>query len=58
MDRVPKFPDVSDILARKAAGRAQRATLSFAEKLKVLDEMRKRVEPIARARETNRRSDL
>ena len=50
MDQAQKFPDVSDILARKAAGRRQRATLSFAEKLKILDEMRAHVEPIVRAR--------
>ncbi|HEX3675402.1 MAG TPA: hypothetical protein VHU87_14105 [Rhizomicrobium sp.] len=44
------YPDISDILARKAEGRRQRALLTFAEKLAVLDEMRARAEPIVRAR--------
>jgi hypothetical protein len=51
MAQDPKFPDISDILARKAAGRIQRAALSFSDKLQVLEEMRKRVAPIVRARE-------
>jgi hypothetical protein len=43
------YPDISDILARKAAGRRQQAALSFAEKLDILDALRERVEPLVRA---------
>jgi hypothetical protein len=49
-ERPSKYPDISDILARKAAGRRQRAALSFAEKLDVLDALRERVRPIIQAR--------
>jgi hypothetical protein len=45
-----RYPDISDILARKAAGRQQSAQRSFAEKLDILDAMRGRIEPLARAR--------
>jgi hypothetical protein len=46
----PQYPDISEILAHKAAGRRQRAALSFAEKLVVLDSLKQRVEPIVQAR--------
>jgi len=47
---LPKYPDISDILAKKASGRRQRAALSFAEKLDALDALRERVQPIIQAR--------
>jgi hypothetical protein len=47
-------PDISDILARKAAGRRQNATRSFAEKLAILDTLKDRVEPIIQARKIRR----
>jgi hypothetical protein len=50
------YPDLTGILARKADGRRQRASLSFAEKLDILDAMRERVAPIVQAREA--RSEL
>jgi hypothetical protein len=53
-DRPKQYPDISDILAAKAAGRRQRASLSFAEKLAAVDELRKRVKPIIQAREFRR----
>jgi hypothetical protein len=51
MDDKSQYPDLTDILARKASGRRQSASLSFAEKLDILDALRARVEPIVRARE-------
>ena len=45
------YPDNSEIFARKAQGRTERAALSFAEKLDALDALRSRVAPIVRARE-------
>jgi hypothetical protein len=49
--RVPSYPDITDILARKAEGRRQLAALSFGEKLEMLDALRERVEPLRRARD-------
>lgn len=34
------YPDISDILAKKAKGRAAAAALSFAEKLAILDRLK------------------
>jgi hypothetical protein len=45
------YPDISDVLARKAQGRREIAALSFTEKLKILEALRERVEPIRRSRE-------
>jgi hypothetical protein len=36
------YPDISDILARKARGRRQMASLSFTEKLEILESLRAR----------------
>ena len=54
--RPTAYPDISDILARKAAGRRRLAALSFGEKLDLLDEMRERVQPMRAARESRRRA--
>ena len=55
MARINKeYPDISDILALKLAGRRQRAALSFSEKLDIVDALRERVQPIVAARETRR----
>jgi len=48
------YPDNTEIFARKAEGRRQRAAATFAEKLAALDELRDRVEPIVRARKARR----
>jgi hypothetical protein len=56
--RRSEYPDISDILARKAAGRRQRAALSFAEKLDILDALKERVKPIIQARELRRQQRL
>jgi hypothetical protein len=56
--RRSQYPDISDILARKAAGGRQRAALSFAEKLDILDALKERVKPIIQAREFRRRQKL
>jgi hypothetical protein len=53
-DADSRYPDISDILARKASGRRQRAALSFAEKLAILDALRERVAPLVRARKLRR----
>jgi hypothetical protein len=48
------YPDISDILARKAAGQRQRSGLSFAEKLDILDSLKERVRPLVQARKVRR----
>ena len=50
------YPDNSEIFARKAEGRRERARASFAEKLDAMDEMKERVAPLVRAREARRKS--
>jgi hypothetical protein len=52
------YPDVSDILARKAEGRRDIAAQSIAEKIDRLEALRARVEPIRRAREARRKNRL
>jgi hypothetical protein len=53
---MPVYPDISDILARKAEGRRELAARSFGEKLEILEAMRARVEPIRRAKAARARS--
>jgi hypothetical protein len=49
-----RYPDTSDILARKAAGRREGSRRSFAEKIAMVEALRERVEPLRQARETAR----
>jgi len=49
-DQLTSYPDISDILARKAAGRIRNASLSFAAKLAILDALKERAGPFIRAR--------
>lgn len=46
-----KYPDVSDILARKAEGRQDAAKRSFGEKIAWVEQMRERLAPLKHARE-------
>jgi hypothetical protein len=46
-----KYPDISDILARKADGRRDAAKRSFGEKIAWVEQMRERLAPLKRARE-------
>jgi len=55
MSRSRQYPDITDILARKARGRRERASLSFAEKLAILDKLREDVAPIVQARKARAR---
>jgi hypothetical protein len=50
-ERKPSYPDVSDILARKAEGRRNAAKRSFGEKIAWVEQMRERLAPLKRARE-------
>jgi hypothetical protein len=51
MSRVRQYPDIADILEQKARGRRERASLSFAEKLAILDKLREEIAPIVQARQ-------
>jgi len=48
------FPDISDVLARKAEGRREIARRSFGEKIAMMEALRARLEPFKRAREARR----
>lgn len=50
------YPDISDILARKAEGRRDLAARSFGEKIDMLEAMRARVAPIRKARAARKKS--
>jgi hypothetical protein len=50
-----QYPDIADVLAKKARGRRERASLSFAEKLAILDKLRNDLAPIVRARQARAR---
>jgi hypothetical protein len=45
------YPDISDILQRKAEGRKEGAARSFGEKIAMLEALRERLAPFNRARE-------
>jgi hypothetical protein len=51
MSEFHQYPDIGDIFALKARGRLERASLTFSEKLEILDQLRKKVAPFVRARE-------
>ena len=48
------YPDISDILARKAEGRRELAKLDFWEKVRRMEALRERVRFIKEARETEK----
>ena len=50
-DELKTFPDISDILARKAEGRREIARRSFGEKIAMIEVMRERLAPLKQARE-------
>lgn len=52
------YPDISDILARKAEGRRDLAARSFGEKIEILEALRARVEPIRKARAARQKNRL
>ena len=54
MDKSPKYPDISDILARKAKGREAASKKSFAEKIAMVEALNERLAPLKAARERRR----
>lgn len=55
MDGRHRYPEIGDIVARKAKGRSERARLTFGEKLERLDKLRDDVAPIVLARRARTR---
>lgn len=51
------YPDTSDLIARKEAGRHEASRRSFAEKIAMVEALRERVRPLKEMREQSRRSD-
>ena len=49
-----KYPDISDILNRKAEGRRDIAARSFGRKIGMVEAMRERLAPLKRLREKER----
>jgi hypothetical protein len=47
----PVFPDISDVLERKAEIRRYRASRSFQEKIEAMEALRERLKPFKEARE-------
>jgi hypothetical protein len=45
------YPNIGDIIARKARGRHEIALMSFGQKIRMLDAMQAQVGPISKARE-------
>lgn len=50
------YPDISDLLARKARGREESAKLSFGEKIDRMEALRERLAPFRAAREKRTRA--
>jgi hypothetical protein len=45
------YPDISDILQRKAEGRRELSKLTLGQKIAMVEALRERLEPLRRARE-------
>jgi hypothetical protein len=57
MDVKPVYPDISDILARKAQGRRDINAKLFVEKILIVEALRERMAPFKRLRETRKTLD-
>ena len=51
-----KYPDISDLIARKVKGRINITRLSFGEKIELMEQLRQRLAPIKALRETRRQT--
>jgi hypothetical protein len=52
MNKPTSFPDISDIVARKAEGRKAISRLSFGEKIERMESLRKRLSPFKQLRQS------
>jgi hypothetical protein len=56
MSDSPKYPDISDLIARKAKGRLNIKQLNFGEKIELMEELRRRLAPIKALRRARRQT--
>jgi hypothetical protein len=54
MSEPAKYPDISDLIARKANGRNNIKQLSFGEKIELMEDLRRRLAPVKALRGTRR----
>jgi hypothetical protein len=52
-----KYPNISDILARKEEARREKSRWSFQRKVEVVERLRERVQSIRAARESQRKRE-
>jgi hypothetical protein len=57
-DAESEYPDISDILQRKAEGRREIAARTFGEKIAMVEAMRERIAPFKRLKERRQRGKL
>jgi len=50
-----KYPDISDLIARKAMGRIEIKRLTFGQKIELMEALRERLAPFKALREARRR---
>jgi hypothetical protein len=50
-----KYPDISDILMRKALGKREASKRSFAEKIAIVEALNERLAPLKAMREARKR---
>jgi len=50
-----KYPDISDLIARKAMGRIEIKQLTFGQKIELMEALRERLAPFKALREARRR---
>lgn len=50
------YPDISDILARKAQGKREASKRTFAEKIAMVEALNERLAPLKAAREARKRA--
>jgi hypothetical protein len=57
MSDAPEYPDISDLIARKAKGRMNIKQLSFGEKIELMENLRRRLAPLKALREMRRQDE-
>jgi hypothetical protein len=55
MNEAPHYPDISDILARKAKDRETASKKSFAEKIAIVEALNARLAPLRAARKRRKK---
>jgi hypothetical protein len=56
MNDSTKYPDISDLIARKAMGRIEIKRLSFGEKIELMEALRRRLAPFKALRKARQQA--